>query len=65
MLPLVSSASTIDTGADRFLERVDLLLDPVLDDDQIVRVDVEQSPLRLRVMVNSIEARTGGGFGAK
>ena len=41
MLPLASSASTIDTGVVGFLERVDLLLDAVLEDNEVVGADLD------------------------
>ena len=35
MLPLASSARTIDTGVDRILKRLDLLLVAILEDDEV------------------------------
>jgi len=57
MLPLASSASTMETG-DGFLEGVNRLLDPVLDNDEVGRVDVDK--LALVISERELQHRTDG-----
>ena len=65
MLPLASSASTIDTGRDGLVEGVDRLLDAVLEDEQIAGRQHRAGSAAESGNVNSIAGRIGGGFGAK
>ena len=64
MLPLESSASTIETGADDLVERLDLLFDSFFHHDQVIDAEIQLTATP-SVIVNSSSGRIGGGFGAR